>query len=828
MNQALIQMVKTQDAKAVSKYFKQLDRCSDEQKLCERSRLTASSDWMLFEISVTGTTLSDEVVDFCGVQTTRSDGSAVHVVTAGVVQLLITGQPGKDQPKQIVVTFMGPLIDMDSKKKTALLPVLSEGHWWSLVIRRQTKDNYTVESYNSMQGNGYDQHVSSVVAILLRHLQNTFRECTFQVVPPNSCLQQRKTLNLCGVHVIARMYLEMTDQCDATLTLANIDTFRHICLAWLLRKRERSAAGRFIIPPSPVLRPPKRACIPLSWKQCITDKNARPVLMQLRKLAKQSNRNSLWIKLDQTTWNGFSDWTLLRISVTKEHLSAALVDFCGKHIRGAKPDPNSSVYFVPTAVTLILTKLLDCHSTKKITIESIVAEMVARQLKNETITILIPMFHLDPAYSWTLVIRKNNKSCALEHFNSYHGHINDLVLDSNRANMYQTTTKLFRHLKEMFPHLSWTQERKISHCDGDLQIIAQMYLEQSDQSTHMLRKCDVNTLRLVCLTWLLVHRSESINVPFAPLELCAERRQIEVTPKVEDDVHNKATAMAHSGHTSLFGLGVGLLRLILCGPHIGVRDLGQLAVTCALFGRTYPNGRLTSQTLGLVQEAIRIRCCIAKHGLNPEQSPTQNLYSEWKLLLCTTEFTPGMSVVNNNLHCLGKPDNLIGPVIIPHGVTNLDDYVFNVKVNNVARNSNTGKSFITRITIPDSVTRIGEAAFLNCDRLTSINMPHGITSIRNNTFNGCSSLSAITIPDSVTKIGREAFAECSSLASITISDNVTKIGDKAFAGCSSLASIKFVDTSVGGLEIGWGAFHDCPGLATISIPKGVVYHVITT
>ena len=522
-------MVKTQDAKAVSKYFKQLDRCSDEQKLCEWSRLAAGcttglflSDLTLFEISVTGTTLTDEVVNCCGEQTTRSDGSAVHVVTAGVVEVLISGQPDKDHLKQIVDAFMGPLIDMDSKKKTVLLPVVSEGHWWSLVIRRQTKDNYTVETYNSMKGNGYDQHVSSVVEILLRHLQNTCRVCTFQVVPPNRCLQQRKTLNLCGVHVIARMYLEMTDQGDVTLTLANIDTFRHICLAWLLCKRERSAAGRFIIPPSPVLRPPKKACIPPSWKNYITENNARSVLMKLRKLAKQSNRNNLWIKLDQTTWNSFSDWTLLQISVTKEHLSAALVDFCGKHIRGAKPDPNSSVYFVPTAVTSILTELLDGHSTKKKSIASTVADMVARQLKNETITILIPMFHRDPAYSWTLVIRKNNKSCALEYFNSYNGHINQLEFDSNRANMYQTTKKLFRHLKEVFPHLSWTQERKITPCDGDLQIIAQMYLEQSEQSTHVLRKCDVNTLRLVCLTWLLVHRSKSINVPFAPLELCAE------------------------------------------------------------------------------------------------------------------------------------------------------------------------------------------------------------------------------------------------------------------------------------------------------------------
>ena len=45
---------------------------------------------------------------------------------------------------------------------------------------------------------------------------------------------------------------------------------------------------------------------------------------------------------------------------------------------------------------------------------------------------------------------------------------------------------------------------------------------------------------------------------------------------------------------------------------------------------------------------------------------------------------------------------------------------------------------------------------------------------------------AITIPDSVTSIGNSAFLGCSGLTSITIPDSVTSIGDRAFYGCSGL------------------------------------------
>lgn len=89
-------------------------------------------------------------------------------------------------------------------------------------------------------------------------------------------------------------------------------------------------------------------------------------------------------------------------------------------------------------------------------------------------------------------------------------------------------------------------------------------------------------------------------------------------------------------------------------------------------------------------------------------------------------------------------------------------------------------------------------AFNNCTGLTSITIPDSVTSIGDYAFNGCSGLSSITIPDSVTSIGSGAFRDCTGLTSVTIPDSVMSIGDYAFYGCNSLTSmtLPFVGASV--------------------------------
>ncbi len=96
------------------------------------------------------------------------------------------------------------------------------------------------------------------------------------------------------------------------------------------------------------------------------------------------------------------------------------------------------------------------------------------------------------------------------------------------------------------------------------------------------------------------------------------------------------------------------------------------------------------------------------------------------------------------------------------------------------------------IAIPDSLTSIGDSAFLECDSLTSITLPDGVEFISGSAFFGCAGLTSITLPDSVTSIGEFAFHGCTGLADVTIGDSVTSIGGAAFAFCSNLTRVTFL------------------------------------
>lgn len=113
--------------------------------------------------------------------------------------------------------------------------------------------------------------------------------------------------------------------------------------------------------------------------------------------------------------------------------------------------------------------------------------------------------------------------------------------------------------------------------------------------------------------------------------------------------------------------------------------------------------------------------------------------------------------------------------------------------------------------IPNSVTEIGEYAFINCTSLKSITIPNSVTKIGMVAFSGCKSLESITIPDNVTEIGKYAFDDCTSLKSIIIPNGVTEIRWRTFAYCISLESIT-IPNSVTKID---DAFYNCSSLKSI-------------
>ena len=87
---------------------------------------------------------------------------------------------------------------------------------------------------------------------------------------------------------------------------------------------------------------------------------------------------------------------------------------------------------------------------------------------------------------------------------------------------------------------------------------------------------------------------------------------------------------------------------------------------------------------------------------------------------------------------------------------------------------------ITSAVIRNGVTTLNyDNGFYYCVSLSSVTIPDSVTSIGNQVFENCS-LKSVTIPDSVTTLG-QAFRECDNLVNVTIGSGITSIIGGAFA-----------------------------------------------
>lgn len=111
---------------------------------------------------------------------------------------------------------------------------------------------------------------------------------------------------------------------------------------------------------------------------------------------------------------------------------------------------------------------------------------------------------------------------------------------------------------------------------------------------------------------------------------------------------------------------------------------------------------------------------------------------------------------------------------------------------------------ITSLTIPGSVTAIGDHGVDGNRYLTELTLQPGLKSIGKEAFSYSKRLTTVTIPDGVTTIGAGAFASCvgwlpktetdTGLTTVTIPGSVTSIGENAFADCTLLTTVNFDGT----------------------------------
>ena len=143
-------------------------------------------------------------------------------------------------------------------------------------------------------------------------------------------------------------------------------------------------------------------------------------------------------------------------------------------------------------------------------------------------------------------------------------------------------------------------------------------------------------------------------------------------------------------------------------------------------------------------------------------------------------------------------------VVIPEYINvNGEDII----VREIKNNAFYSNDIITSVTIPNSVTTIGNDAFRDCSNLTTVTISENsnLTTIGSSAFFNCSSLTSIYIPNSVTTIGSSAFSNCSSLTPIFIPSSVTTIGDYAFDNCSNLTIYCETSSKPSGWNSYWNA-----------------------
>lgn len=148
----------------------------------------------------------------------------------------------------------------------------------------------------------------------------------------------------------------------------------------------------------------------------------------------------------------------------------------------------------------------------------------------------------------------------------------------------------------------------------------------------------------------------------------------------------------------------------------------------------------------------------------------------------------------------------IHSVTIPQSVTSIGDYAF----------SRCEK--MDSLTINDAATSIGSWAFDECYKLTTLSLGKNITTIGDYAFLDCHKLDNVTIPQSVTSIGKSAFYRCYALTTLSLGENIEKIGSYAFAECGHLTNVTIPEKvkTIEPYTFGW-----CTSLKYITLPAGL-------
>lgn len=173
-------------------------------------------------------------------------------------------------------------------------------------------------------------------------------------------------------------------------------------------------------------------------------------------------------------------------------------------------------------------------------------------------------------------------------------------------------------------------------------------------------------------------------------------------------------------------------------------------------------------------------------------------------------------------------ETVIYEIIVPEGVEEIADGAFDglttlakITLPNSLRRigsrafAGTG---LTQIKFTAEITEIGKSAFEECLNLKTVAMAKGEPEIGPCAFMNCPILTQVQLPEGTKSIGDWAFKDCRKIRTMTIPNSVTSLGSSAFSGCHDLQSLKLPE---GLTEISDSLCQFCRSLKTVNIPKQV-------
>lgn len=151
-------------------------------------------------------------------------------------------------------------------------------------------------------------------------------------------------------------------------------------------------------------------------------------------------------------------------------------------------------------------------------------------------------------------------------------------------------------------------------------------------------------------------------------------------------------------------------------------------------------------------------------------------------------------------------DNQITSISLPNTVSVMGDACFE------------SCSKLVSVTLPDGLTSLGGSSFSGCSKLESVDLPEGVTTLGSNCFYRCSSLTSVELPAGIEELGYQCFYDCTSLETIALPGSLRTMGDNCFYGCSAIKTVTF-GGSISTLPE--KCFYRCTSLESIALPDGV-------